>query len=186
MTWNIIRLILFVIGATAAALISRRSLRARHVHGFYRFFGFVALLFLILANIPYWFQDPFCIRQLLSWILLVICAVLTLHAFYVFFAVGKPQGREEGNPNFAFENTSVLVQVGAYRFIRHPMYASLLFLGYGTFLKHVSVASVLAVIVVSVMLYLAAVVEESEDLRRFGPAYAAYMKKTKKFVPFLF
>jgi protein-S-isoprenylcysteine O-methyltransferase Ste14 len=186
MTWSSLRFILFIVGTALAAVISRRSLKSRHVHGFYRFFGFEALLFLVLANIPYWFREPFSILQVFSWILLAICMVVTLFAFYVFFAVGKPQGREEGNPNFWFENTANLVQAGPYKYIRHPMYGSLLFLGYGTFLKHISVASVIAIIIASITLYLAAVVEEGEDLRRFGPAYAEYMKKTKRFVPFVF
>ena len=38
--------------------------------------------------------------------------------------------------NLAFENTVKLVEVGLYRFIRHPMYASLLLLAWGAFLKH--------------------------------------------------
>ncbi|MFH1515457.1 MAG: isoprenylcysteine carboxylmethyltransferase family protein [bacterium] len=144
------------------------------------------MLFLILANLPYWFRDPLAPHQLLSWFLLAICTILAAQSFYLFLKVGKPQGKEEDNPNFWFENTANLVQVGVYKYIRHPMYGSLLFLGYGAFLKHVSIVSAIATIIISMMLYLAATVEESEDIQRFGAAYTEYMKTTKKFIPFIF
>jgi protein-S-isoprenylcysteine O-methyltransferase Ste14 len=35
----------------------------------------------------------------------------------------------------AIEKTTILVTTGAYRYIRHPLYSSLLFLAWGIFFK---------------------------------------------------
>jgi protein-S-isoprenylcysteine O-methyltransferase Ste14 len=76
---------------------------------------------------------------------------------------------------------------GAYRFIRHPMYASLLLLAWGIFFKDpASLAGLALAGLASLCLYLTARVEESENLRRFGEEYRVYMRGTKRFIPFLF
>ena len=41
-------------------------------------------------------------------------------------------------------------------------------------------------LVISVFAFLTARVEETEMLSKFGPDYAAYMKRTARFVPFVF
>ena len=69
--------------------------------------------------------------------------------------------------------------VGAYRYIRHPLYASLVCLGWGAFFKDVTLLGFLLVVAMSAFLTATAKVEEAENLRKFGDSYAAYMKKTK-------
>lgn len=88
--------------------------------------------------------------------------------------------------NFAFENTANLVTVGIYKYIRHPLYGSLLLLAWGAFLKHFSIAGSIAVIVATVALAVTAKMDERECLQTFGSAYANYMKKTKRFIPYLY
>jgi protein-S-isoprenylcysteine O-methyltransferase Ste14 len=84
------------------------------------------------------------------------------------------------------EKTTRLVTIGPYRFIRHPMYASLLYLAWGIFLKHITLLSVVLVIFASLLLVATAILEEKENLPYFGGAYAAYMQYTKRFIPFIF
>jgi protein-S-isoprenylcysteine O-methyltransferase Ste14 len=38
----------------------------------------------------------------------------------------------------------------------------------------------------TLFLVITAQTEEAEDLLYFGPAYEAYMRRTKRFIPFLF
>ena len=104
----------------------------------------------------------------------------------MFFKVGRPAGKSAASTNLWFENTTTLVTVGVYRFIRHPMYASLMALGWGTFLKDPSGIGLGLALGASGFLVAAAIAEERENLARFGVAYAAYMKSTKRFIPFLF
>lgn len=155
---------------------SWNSLRSSRNHGFFRFFAFEGILILVLLNVDYWFHQPFCLRQILSWLLLVTSAALAIHGFYLLHIVGKPRQN--------FEDTTELVKVGAYRFIRHPLYASLLAGAWGVSLKHISITSAVVVLLVTIFLYATAKVEEKENLQKFGDAYRDYMKNSRMFFPF--
>jgi protein-S-isoprenylcysteine O-methyltransferase Ste14 len=93
--------------------------------------------------------------------------------------------RREGRPQGDIENTTRLVTEGAYRYIRHPLYASLLCLAGGAWLKHVTPLTVILFAAAAVFLYATARVEERENLARFGQAYAEYMRRTRMFIPFI-
>ncbi|MEJ2737690.1 MAG: isoprenylcysteine carboxylmethyltransferase family protein, partial [Anaerolineae bacterium] len=85
-----------------------------------------------------------------------------------------------------FEKTTRLVTVGAYRYIRHPLYSSLLFLAWGIFFKDPSWIGGLLVLAATLLLLVTARAEEAENVRFFGQAYEAYMGQTKRFIPYLF
>jgi len=131
-----------------------------------------------VLNAPAWFRRPLALPQVFSWPLLLASIYLVGAAVVLLHRVGRPQG--------SFEDTTRLVTTGIYRFIRHPMYASLLALGWGAFLKNISLAGVALVIVLTVSACLTAKVEESENLSKFGQAYCEYMQKSRRFIPFLF
>jgi len=158
--------------------ISRHSFTRPQTHGFYRFFAFETILIMALANADVWFLDPFSFRQILSWTFLAASAILALHGYFLLKSTGKPKER--------FEDTTILVQTGAYRFIRHPMYASLLLLGAGVFLKRPSLVEAALLLGLLVFVTMAGRVEEEENLERFGLSYAEYMRNTKMFIPFVF
>lgn len=181
-----IRAGIFAVAAAALVLLSRRSLGAVRSHGFYRCFAFVLLLALVLLNAPFWFREPFSPRQLASWTLLAASAALAVEAFRLILRVGRPRRDVPGGANLWFENTTALVQVGVYRLIRHPMYASLMWLGWGAFFKHPSRLGLALALGASGFLIATAIAEERENLARFGVAYSAYMRSTWRFVPFLF
>ncbi len=84
------------------------------------------------------------------------------------------------------EKTTELVTTGAYRYTRHPIYSSLLFLAWGVFFKRPSWVGGLLASSATLFLLATAKAEESENLGYFGPAYSEYMKRTKMFIPFLF
>jgi protein-S-isoprenylcysteine O-methyltransferase Ste14 len=172
-----IQLILFVLVSAGIFWFSWQPLHDWHTHGFYRFFAFESILALILMNAGQWFRDPFSTLQSVSWLLLLASLFLILHGFYLLRVIGRPSGN--------IENTSKLVEIGAYRFIRHPLYSSLLFLAWGAFLKDLSVWSGLLVLVATVALIATAKAEEKENLQKFGAAYKEYVRATKMFVPFV-
>ncbi len=181
-----LRVAIFVAVSAAIGLLTRRSLFVPRSHGFYRFFAFELLLVLVLLNAPDWFRDPFSTFQLASWALLIASAGLAFEAFRLFLKVGKPEQGAGPDTDVWFEKTTTLVTTGIYRLIRHPMYASLMGLGWGAFLKHPGwLASGLA-LGASGFLIAASVAEERENLARFGVAYSAYLKVTKRFVPYVF
>lgn len=91
-----------------------------------------------------------------------------------------------GKPKDAVEDTTVLVVEGIYRYIRHPMYCSVLLLGLGIFFKDPTLLDGILVLAASAFITATAKIEESENVNKFGKTYLEYMKKTKMFIPFLF
>ena len=181
------RLAIFLAGSATIVALSRRSLRSLRAHGFYRFFAFEFLLALIVLNLPGWFRHASSLRQMISYSLGAISIGLAIEGFRLLLVVGRPSAAAAANTNLGFENTTALVSVGAYRFIRHPLYASLLAFVWCAYLKDpLWPANILLAIGATAFLVATSICEERENLVRFGPAYAAYMKRTRRFVPFLF
>ena len=83
------------------------------------------------------------------------------------------------------ENTTVLIKRSSYKYIRHPLYSSLLLFGWGVCFKNPSLLSAFLVVATSVFLVATARVEEKENIQKFGDDYVAYMKETKMFIPFI-
>jgi len=177
--------VVFFAGSVPIVWLSRRSLLRPASHGFYRFFAFEALLALVVLNAPLWFVHPFVPRQLVSWVLLLASVVVVLWAVVLLHRRGKSRPAAEGSPVFAWENTQSLVTTGIYRYIRHPMYLSLLLLTWGVLLKSVSAGTLVLAGVATLALAAAARAEEAENVARFGQDYRDYMKRTRRFVPFV-
>jgi protein-S-isoprenylcysteine O-methyltransferase Ste14 len=179
--------VVFILASAGIIYVSRASLRAPGSHGFYRFFAWEAILALVLLNWDVWFADPFSLHQLISWPLLLVSLFLVLHSIYLLRVVGKPDERSSSDvPQLGIEKTTTLVTVGAYKYIRHPLYSSLLFLCWGVFFKDPSWIGGLLALVATAFLVATAKAEEAEDLRIFGAAYRDYMGRTRMFIPFLF
>ena len=179
--------ILWIIASAFITVVSRRTLKQPGSHGFYRFFAWEAILTLALLNIQGWFIDPFSPNQVISWILLFVSLIPLILGLGLLGKRGASRGRDESSANFAFENTTRLVTTGVYAYIRHPLYASLLCLTWGIYAKDpLSIAGILLALIASVFLYLTARSEEEENIRSFGVAYEGYMKKTWRFIPYVF
>jgi len=179
-----IRLTIFVIVSIFFVYVSRKSLSSSHSHGFYRFFAWEFILALVLLNALQWFKNPFSYQRLVLWPLLFISILLAVHAVFLLKVVGKPNHYQSDDELLAFEKTSSLVTVGIYKYIRHPLYSSLLFLTWGAFFRNPSWPGVLLAFLSSLCLFLTAKNEEAECLGRFGKTYQAYMQGTKRFIPF--
>lgn len=178
--------IVIVLGSLLILWWSRKSLRHPSSHGFPRFFAFEAILVLVVLNVQHWFTYPRSIQQIASSLLLIISIVLVIWGVVLLRYHGESRPTIDGATEFEWENTSRLVTTGIYHYIRHPMYSSLLFLAWGTCLKFVSLVTFLLAVVATIALFLTAKIEEAEDVIRFGDEYRSYMKKTWRFVPFLF
>jgi protein-S-isoprenylcysteine O-methyltransferase Ste14 len=176
---------IFVIVSVALAVSTRRSLFSLRTHGLFRLFAWVSSTALVLLNIDYWFDEPFSIRQLASWLLLAIC-VAVLICGVLSLRRGKSSRTRDDPSLISIEKTTQLVTTGAYRYIRHPIYSSFLFGAWGVFLKHCSLMSALSALLTTLFAVLAAKREESENASYFGDEYRSYVKRTKMFIPFLF
>jgi protein-S-isoprenylcysteine O-methyltransferase Ste14 len=177
--------IVFAVATTALAYISRASLRVPKSHGFYRFFAWELMLVLIVLNIDGWYGAPLTPDQVISGILMGLSLLLVVISYDILRQHGQQDDSRNDAPLLVFEKTTVLVTHGIYRFIRHPMYSSLIFLDWGLFFKRMSWLSGGIAFTACILLTIAALVEEAENIRYFGAQYREYMKRTKRFVPFL-
>ncbi len=160
------------------ALLLGFTLARSHPYRFTRFLAFECILSLVFLNGRVWFENPFSPRQILSWILLLGSLALAVHGFVLIKSRGAPSGD--------FEDTTRLITSGAYRFIRHPLYASLLLLSLGVFFKDPSFPGAALVLGTTLGVNLTAGIEEQHNLARFGEDYRDYMEKTRRFIPFIY
>jgi len=154
------------------------SIRDKRYHGLARFFAFESIFILFLMNYKVWFRDPFSWNQVISWILLIASIYPVIAGFLLL--------KKKGKPEKTLENTTVLVKSGIYKYIRHPLYCSLLLLGTGIMFKDLGPLHLIAGFVNLSAVLLTAKIEEKEMIVKFGKQYADYMNETKMFVPFLF
>jgi len=180
------KIILFVTGTAALVWVSRNSLRSLHHHGFYRFFAWETILVLFILNAGYWFLDPSSPRQITSWLFLIISLVLIFLGVQTFRKAGQIDPDRVDPALVGVEKTTRLVTTGIYRYIRHPFYSSLLFLGWGIFLKNVTWIGIILAALNTALLLIAARREENENKVYFGEKYSAYMQQTRMFIPYIF
>ena len=176
------KIVVFGVGTIIILWFSRTSLKHWRSHGFYRFFAWELILVLFLFNVDYWIKEPVAIHQLIAWLLLIISLAWVVWGVRMMKKIGKPDETRTGDPALlGIEKTSQLVTVGIFKYIRHPLYSSLLFLNCGIFFKHPSWIGLSLAIPTSIFLFITAKIEERENVEYFGEPYQDYMKNTKMF-----
>ena len=86
---------------------------------------------------------------------------------------------------YEFEKTSRLVSSGVFRYIRHPMYASLLALTWAVFCQDPSWPGLALAGLATALLVRTTLADEAECLAYFGEEYRRYMQRTRRYLPFL-
>ena len=180
------QLLVFVILSAVLVGISWRTLGNPRSHGFYRFLAWEVMALMLVFNGPYWYVDRGELHQNVSWVLLSSSLAVLFGGIYQMRRFGRAGSQRQDDELFAFERTSRLVTGGVFRYIRHPMYCSLLLLTWGIAFKRMDTVILLLAVLSSVLLWLAARHEEQECLAYFGDAYRDYMKRSRMFVPFIF
>lgn len=182
---------IFLLGSIPLILVSWNVFSNIKSHGFYRFLAWECILWLLISNLPVWFDHPFRINQILSWLLLLISLYLVIAGMLKIRKWGRASREREGAELYAFEKTTRLITNGIYRYIRHPMYSSLLFLTWGIFFKNPGTLAgllldLLIAILSSILLYITARLEEIENIAYFGKEYLEYRKRSYLFIPYVF
>jgi protein-S-isoprenylcysteine O-methyltransferase Ste14 len=172
-----IKIIVFSIVALLIFIKFRPALRSVTSHGFYVFFAFESLLALLFFNIGFWKVNVLSWPQILSWILLVSSAFIALSGFFCL--------KKHGEPEDEWENTTLLISKGIFRYIRHPLYSSLILLCIGILLKNVTIIATFLCFICTLFLIIASLMEERENLEKFGVSYTDYMKSTMRYFPFV-
>jgi protein-S-isoprenylcysteine O-methyltransferase Ste14 len=179
------RVIAFGILSLPVIFFSWRSLFNFKSHGFFRFLSWECIIWLLVSNLKFWFDHPFGTQQMISWIFLFFSGYLVIAGLVLLKNSGKPDNIRDEKSLFEFEKTTELIDHGIYKFIRHPLYSSLIFLTWGIFLKQPTDMLFLVALSSTAFLFLTALCDEKECIIFFGVKYKEYMKLTKRFIPFL-
>ena len=123
-------LLIFLILSIPVIYFSRRNLFHPGKHGFYRFLGWEGMIWLLVSIYKYWFVQSFSSLKLISWILLLLSVYLVISGALTLLRKGKPSSKRHDRHLFSFEKTTELVDTGIFRYIRHPLYASLICLSW--------------------------------------------------------
>jgi len=109
----------------------------------------------------------------LGWAILALSAVFGWLPIFTFRSRGEIKGR-------SYIHTTVLVDIGVYRVVRHPQYLAgvLLNIALPLITRHWLVV-ILGIIGMAVI-YLNAFEEEKENLQKFGDAYRNYQEEVPR------
>ena len=154
------KVLIFVVSTVIIVFISRKSLINIQSHGFFRFFAWEFIIILFLLNVEFWFIAPFSLHQIISWVFLFSSAFFVVEGYRLLRSKGKPDDLRPEKHLYKIEKTTKLVTEGVYRYIRHPLYGSLLFLAWGIFFKSFSIIGFFLVLAISLFLTLTAKIEK--------------------------
>lgn len=179
------QLIIFGILSLPVIIISWRTLFNVKSHGFYRFFGWEGILWLAVSNYRSWFIDPFSLEQIISWSLLLVGSFYVIAGVIQMKTKGSATKNRDEKALYKFEKTSELIDTGIFKYIRHPLYSSLIFLTWGIFFKNPTIISLVVSILSSIFFVLTSILDEKECIAYFGNQYRDYMNRSKRFIPFI-
>lgn len=179
-------LVVFGILSLLVIGISWRTLFNTKSHGFYRFFSWECMAWLFASNYRFWFVQPLSLNQILSWILLVYSLYLVIAGLWLIKRIGKPSPVRDEKNLFGFEKTTQLIDTGVFKYIRHPLYASLIFVTWALFLKNPTLPLFFIALISTNFLYITSRLDEKECIVYFGDKYVEYMKHTRMFIPYFF
>lgn len=179
------KLIIFLILSIPIITLSWRTLFTIKSHGFYRFFSWLCIAWIFASIYSSWFHNRFAINQLISWALLTISIYLVVAGLILMKKLGKADKTRKEKTLFQFEETTELIDSGIFKYIRHPLYTSLICLTWGLLLKNPTLDLIIVSIISTIFLVLTSLRDEQECIGYFGDKYKAYMKRSKRFIPFL-
>jgi len=178
-------LIIFIVLSIPIVILSWRAILKPLSHGFFRFIGWECIIWLLIKNIRFWFVDPLGVYQVIAWISLIYSLVLLIPGVHLMRKMGKPKDRPEDSTLYTFEQTTELIESGIFKYVRHPLYGSLIFLTWGIFFKNPDITLLIVSLIATKAFILTARIEEKENIAFFGDRYIEYMDRSKMFIPFI-
>ena len=114
---------------------------------------------------------------------MIASLIYVISAVWTMRKKGKASRQRRDETLFGFEKTTVTIEFGIFRYIRHPMYSSLLFLVWGLMLRRVEVTLLIIASMAIFSCVFTAKIEVKQNIEYFGEHYMRYMQKIKMFVP---
>ena len=179
-------LLVFVLLSVPLVYLSWRSMFSLRNHGFYRLIVWECALWLGIQNHQYEVGGGVDLSLTPATFLTLGSLIIVIWALATMYRHGQVSQQRHDSTLFEFEKTTELVDKGLFRYIRHPMYTSLLCLMWGFFWRQPTWPLLAVALLGSFACYMAALIEERENLEFFGEKYQEYMRSTKRFVPFVY
>lgn len=105
----------------------------------------------------------------------------------IFIILGRLQLGKYATGTLGIQEHHELMDRGIYKYVRHPIYGSSIIGGFVTFLAYNSLLTpIFYTLVMFLVLNQRANYEETILLNEFGQTYEKYVRKTKKFIPFVY
>lgn len=181
-----VQILFFLVGSAVLLWLSRKPLQKKHSHGFYRFFAWECILGIVTLNLHHWAQAPFSWYQSISWVLIAASIFLVIQGVRGLKQQGQPSTQRADHELYSFERTTQLVTSGVFHYIRHPMYASLIYLAWGACFQDPHAVGAALAALATWLLWRTAKADEVECTAYFGQAYADYMARSRRFIPWVF
>jgi protein-S-isoprenylcysteine O-methyltransferase Ste14 len=177
--------IIFLILSLPLLALSWRALFSLKKHGLYRLVVFECILWLAIQNYRYLIVEKFDLQQSVSSAFMITSLVFVLSAVFIMRKKGRVSKQRNDHTLLGFEKTTVLIESGIFKYVRHPMYSSLIFLAWGLLLRNIEVALLIVALIATCSGIFAALMEEKENIAYFGERYRHYTLKTKMFIPYV-
>ena len=119
-----------------------------------------------------------------SWVVQIVGVALSIASGVLFSAAARTLGRQM-TPVIQVRKNHELIQVGPFRYIRHPVYTAIVMLAVGQSLFYLSLpVGLLALLLAGLATYRARLEENLlKSPNAFGAAYVEYMNRTGRFLP---
>ena len=82
-----------------------------------------------------------------------------------------------GRPTSGLEDTTIMIHRGIFKILRHPLYLGLSLSTIGFLFAYQAVALIIIGIIAIILFYIASIVEDSYNVKKFGREYIEHMKK---------
>ena len=141
-----------------------------------RFASIIGYFFMVLALASLVYERSILAQGYVLIMIQIIAVVLMGWARITF---GRRSFHAGANPT-----KGGLMTAGPYRFIRHPIYASILYFLWAGVFSHLSILNLLLVVVCTIGVSIRIFAEEHLIVLEY-PEYIHYASRTKRIVPFL-
>jgi protein-S-isoprenylcysteine O-methyltransferase Ste14 len=117
---------------------------------------------------------------------LQLCGVALVVVGLVIAIVARRTLADNWSSNIELKKNHELITTGIYKYVRHPIYTGMTFMGIGSALGLQSIYTALFFIAMETFLIFKMKKEEKLLQKHFPKEYSEYMRKTKSLIPFIY
>lgn len=144
-------------------------IKKRMYHEIYEACGIGIMFSLIILGDMLWKSGDILPLRYTGYVLYIPGAIFVISSFMSL--------KHKGKPKSGWEHTTVLIEGGIFRIVRHPLYLGSAFFTIGIILILQSIQATLLGLVAIFCFWMTSKKEEEFNMKKFGDAYIKYMKR---------